>query len=533
MVSCNWIFGRVLWLLCVWAGVTCGSCWADGKVFREAVAVPVRTPDQRALLHFSNGVERLVIETSVVGGGTNFAWVVPFPAEPKVEAVSTNFFRYLERAFQPKVVYRASSIWMWLLVFGLLCSWWIWIYRRGSSLVLTMGLLITALLLIGVLAVPSFVRSRGSLATASVGGDSLAVEVIGRETVGVYDTVILKGGEDGGARVGGAVVQWLNGHGFHTPTNALPVITSYAAQGWVFAAVRLNRSDTNAGEMRPHPLAFTFKTERPVYPLRLTGIENGNCVIELFVFGSERAEAESFEVEFCGQPTEYGDGDQEELRYVRSWPGTYMIGAREVKQFALPAAVATKLTAQLRAEEMRDDVWIGWTKYEEALPTVYSLKAAVTRALDWLVGVAVVGAVLVQIGGRRLGMRRRNLGLAIGAGVSVICGVVRFASANVGDVRLSAQSAIGMGVDLRIFEGAVEQFAIERKSPKRLTFEELKSGVTNYMKGGVLNVYSRKPLRHEATPGNVTLEPGTNGVDVVWYDIYGAGHSLGRFLGDQ
>ena len=297
------IFGRVLALFCLWLGVACGSCWADGKVFREAVAVPVRTPDQRALLHFSNGVERLVIETSVVGGGTNFAWVVPFPEEPKIEAVSTNFFKYLERAFQPKVVHEGSGLWIWWLVLGLLALCSIWLERSGAGIMAKVALTIAAIIFFGALAVPSFVRSRGELPSASVSGDSSAVEVIGRETVGVYDTVILKSGEGGGGR---EVVRWLNDHGFHTPTNALPVIASYATQGWVFAAARLKRSDTNVVEIRPHPLGFTFKTERPVYPLRLTGIENEDCLIELFVFGNERAEADRFKVEFCGHPTEYG-----------------------------------------------------------------------------------------------------------------------------------------------------------------------------------------------------------------------------------
>ena len=51
------------------------SVLADGKVFRhvEMATGPVTIPDQRALIHWSNGVERLVIETSFQGSGSNFA----------------------------------------------------------------------------------------------------------------------------------------------------------------------------------------------------------------------------------------------------------------------------------------------------------------------------------------------------------------------------------------------------------------------------------------------------------------------------
>jgi hypothetical protein len=82
---------------------------ADGKIFARAVSTSVTTPDQRALLHFSNGVERLVIDTSFKSAGTNFAWVVPLPSPPKIERVSSDFFDSLNRSFQPVVIYKFPS----------------------------------------------------------------------------------------------------------------------------------------------------------------------------------------------------------------------------------------------------------------------------------------------------------------------------------------------------------------------------------------------------------------------------------------
>ena len=92
------MFLVLAWVLLGWCGVV--SLWADGKVFAaRGIEVPVRTPDQRALIHFKEGVQRLVIETAFAAEGTNFAWVVPLPSEPKIEAVSTNFFS----GFEPDV----------------------------------------------------------------------------------------------------------------------------------------------------------------------------------------------------------------------------------------------------------------------------------------------------------------------------------------------------------------------------------------------------------------------------------------------
>ena len=68
---------------------------ADGKVFSQVTAVKTTTPDQRALLHFADGTETLVVETTFVGAGTNFAWVVPLPAAPEITAVPRTVFTNL------------------------------------------------------------------------------------------------------------------------------------------------------------------------------------------------------------------------------------------------------------------------------------------------------------------------------------------------------------------------------------------------------------------------------------------------------
>ena len=98
------------------------SAFADGKIFARVAAVPVITPDQRAMLYFSNGVERLVVETSFIGEGTNFAWVVPLPSAPNIEAVSTNFFGYLNMAYQPELILAAPDWWILFLVIGYLAT---------------------------------------------------------------------------------------------------------------------------------------------------------------------------------------------------------------------------------------------------------------------------------------------------------------------------------------------------------------------------------------------------------------------------
>jgi hypothetical protein len=74
-------FRRRLWILCFF--LSTGLALADGMVFPEVYYAKVEIPEQQALIHYSGGVERLVIETSFPGEGTNFAWVVPLPSTPE------------------------------------------------------------------------------------------------------------------------------------------------------------------------------------------------------------------------------------------------------------------------------------------------------------------------------------------------------------------------------------------------------------------------------------------------------------------
>ena len=61
-------------------------------VVPEVFHPKVEIPNQQALIHWADGLERLVIETSFLGEGTNFAWVVPLPSAPEVKPVSEGFF---------------------------------------------------------------------------------------------------------------------------------------------------------------------------------------------------------------------------------------------------------------------------------------------------------------------------------------------------------------------------------------------------------------------------------------------------------
>jgi hypothetical protein len=505
-----------------------GFAWSvlgDGRMISRAAVVPT-IPDQRAMIQFSNGVERLIIDTSFVGPGTNFAWVVPLPATPKVKEVSTNFFASLNLAYQPELIDAAEFIWVWFLMGGYVVAAGVWASRRkeGSRLSAWFGALFV---LFVALVLYSMSLSASSKITGAVPAGS--VEVRDRRVVGIYDVATLAGTN------GEALFEWLNGNGYITPASALPVISSYAAQGWVFVAATIHRDASAGEESRPHPLCFTFATAKPVYPLRLTGIENTTCSIDLFVFGPDMAEVPGFNVEYCGTPrpttgplNRWSDWNPELFGPCR--PGDYGIGNPEVCGLAFPALVTTKLVAKLTAKDMQSDAWVDWVQAAPTYPVLITRRVAVDRALDWFVVLLFPGFIVLQV--LFPWLKRRTV--ICGCGLVILLaaggGYIRYATIQTTPVTYEHGPYLGRSgyrTDLYLLETGLREFADDRTNTSPLTEEECLAGITNEFFVG--NTFTGQPLQFEATPGNITLQKMTNRVEVYWYDIQGAAHELIAF----
>src|SRR4029077_5912365 len=198
----------------------------DGMVF-PPVAFPasIAIPDQRALIHFTNGTERLVIETRFTAEGTNFAWVVPLPGQPVVEKGTTGLFPTLQKLFQPRIIHNVPRYYLGALgVFG-----FILLIRMNPTI---RGLaILTVVVLFGVatLFLPTLSRTKGAVDSVSSESDS----IIDRRLVGIYETTTLRAEEPQ------ALQTWLRENGFVISTNAAPVIASYVKDGWVFVAAKV------------------------------------------------------------------------------------------------------------------------------------------------------------------------------------------------------------------------------------------------------------------------------------------------------
>jgi len=433
---------------------------ADGMVVPEVFFPKVEIPNQQALIHWADGIERLVIETSFLGEGTNFAWVVPLPSVPEVKPVSEGFFVSLQRPFQPRLMHHVRPYYAGILFFcGLVFLGWramreeaSWVADLPLCVMLAVGAGFMAksmvaglvggglalctrlfgrtpaafalLLLIGLTfdAVLTVVPSpkRWGLINTLGGSDSGSEEavlpgvtVVSVQRAGVFDSTTIRGSRPS------AVRQWLESNGYRLPASAEPAISYYLNHGWIFVASKVRTTTASSKQAALHPLLFTFAARSPIYPTRLTAVDNGTCAVDLYVFGKRRATARHFDTVRCDRLASNPPSDMR-----RGRPG---LGIAEPEILALigGSTVGTKLSARLSPKQMASDVDIQSGIFWRRGATVFSYSGALTIALNVALPLAVLSWLLAGAseGGwkvTRQGISRwRRYLLAASAGVGL------------------------------------------------------------------------------------------------------------------
>jgi hypothetical protein len=497
---------------------------ADGKVMpTTAFPANVVMPDQQALIHFTNSVERLVIETRFTGAGTNFAWVVPLPSKPVVEAATAGLFPTLRYLFQPRIIHRVPHYYVkFILGIGFVALLYAAARTGGCAGTCLLGLAFLVVLILLVSFLPAG-KPMGGPAPETPSG----VSILDRQVVGIFDTTTIASQDPR------ALQDWLGQNGFFLSTNTTPVIASYVKDGWVFVAAKIRRDLPASQTSTAHPLSFTFKTKRPVYPMRLTGVDNGPLRVDLYVFGSQRASARHFKTERCTRPISEEPGEWAH----RHTPETMRLAHPLLRRWLGGSIVGTKLTATLSPAQMRQDVWLDWHYFRETGDRKYSRAGARTLALNLGVGLFATVLFAAFIVADRSERRRRHLGrfslAALMAG-GALAGItylvvpkidVRLERRYVPNARSCLDSALyelkaGTDITARTARAYLADY-IERYGTTNGFYEKHAHIVSNPLLGGT--------IREEDSPGNYTLRETTNGLEFVGYDSLGAEHVLGSF----
>jgi hypothetical protein len=383
------------------------AVFGDGVVISPTAFARVEVPDQSALIAYDGETERLLIETSFIGQGSNFAWIVPLPTKPEIETSTTGVVPTLQFICRPDVIHNVPHLYGGLLALGALLYLFMTVRPTGrltaadcvTCCLMTLGLLMltrspffSILSLTSILAV-SGARRGGSLLlqmllaflitvilsglTLSAGGGRSAsanvVQVLDRKTVGAFETSTITSPD------GSALMSWLAQNGYGVATNLAPRVREYAREGWVFVATRIRRDADTSSVSATHPLVFTFKTKQPGYPMRLTGALHDRCKVDLYVFGPGRAQVSGFNVERC-----------ETLRQDE-----WKVNHPQILRLIGTAEIATKLSAHLRAAEMDHDVVLTWERFERTSPVRFTHEGALILAVN--LGTGVLGLTLAGL----------------------------------------------------------------------------------------------------------------------------------------
>lgn len=359
--------------------------WADGKLFgRVGTAEEPGIRHQRALIGWRDGVQTLVIENTVETGGKG-AWILPIPAEPDlIDIAPSGYFSYLEARYRMRLndgtgfLFPVIAIFLCVLLTAVLQK------KDASPLRFTIYNLFAGLLPLFIFAIfyPVFAQSKTPM-----------TDTFGFEKVGSYDVATIAPGD---LRAG---VAWLNANGFAVNAEEERVLIDYAARGWSFVAAKLRDS----GRVRLDPLVMQCRVEKAVYPMALTGLQEGPLNLELYVLADHFATVDGL---------------------VPLAAKTLSID-KETAGIVGPARCMTRLSGRINLGASTKDLEIGWA---DAQPPIESLstQAGKSNAIIFRLLSSVMGGVLLvtpfllkRYGRARAVMIGAGVGLLFGTGWSI------------------------------------------------------------------------------------------------------------------
>jgi len=183
------------------------------------------SPTQQAIISCKGGKETLIIEVAP-SEEENFAWVVPLPSYPEVEKGEQGLFDMLS----------------------------VEVYK-------TIGRDIRDLY-------PFYIPGQGITLGGPASTDTVTVHE--RKEVGAFDVAILS------AEKPDHLLNWLVQNQFFIPEKALDAIDFYVKKNWFFVAMKRKISEPKE---ELHPIKFIFEVDTPVYPMKMTSVEEGESCL--------------------------------------------------------------------------------------------------------------------------------------------------------------------------------------------------------------------------------------------------------------
>jgi hypothetical protein len=210
-----------------------GSVLADGGMVAPP-DVAIEEFGQVAIIRHQDGIEQLAVASSFRSEATDFAWILPLPAEPVVDSFRLTLLYELQQYCRP--LYRSGS--------GFGCA--------GAD------------------------YQSGRL------GDSLGVEQLGQGVIGPYAYQLLRATEPE------TLAGYLRNQGYELPVNAASVFGHYTEKNWQYFVVTRLLDSVGLEYDRSVGIRLTFASDSAVYPLYISRLSSGYSGVALYVVADHR-----------------------------------------------------------------------------------------------------------------------------------------------------------------------------------------------------------------------------------------------------
>lgn len=369
------------------------SARADGCIIPETATKKIPAiPVQRAFISYRDKTERLIVQSSLDGEGERFAWILPVPSVPTLVETSTpGFLATLSLNTGPDIVHDvrngsggAITLAVLVAITVLVCSC-VQKFSLGGFLVT-----IAVLAILSAIAVPNYLGVEGA-------------PVVGRKDGGVR---VEKSFVAGGYAIDALSVdspasleEWLAAHGFTgVGEEGAEIVAGLIRENWRFLAIEFTR--TGDGFSRPDPLAVEFRTDKAVYPMRLTALAKSPVYLELIIASDQEGVVPGLEREFCDflHPNGAVRGGASPTGFVGRDTRISLAHPSCGRELA-PRDVLTQFAGVVSPEAMARDIEIQWRAPEPYRLRYYSPEAARWEArteasLVWSIGAILLLAVV-------------------------------------------------------------------------------------------------------------------------------------------
>ncbi len=263
---------------------------------------PVPVPDGPAEFAINQSAEHIIYEVEegfvtahvliqYAGRPEEFAWIVPVPSVPELSLSPSFGFSLLDRDTRPQISVNTQSdcpAQEWTCEYATFPS-----CNSGGA-----GCGIACSDADSNAGFPGGADAGAGFGDAGGGG---AVDVLDRQVVGSYETVVFSAGD------AGAAVAWLRDEGFIVNETMSPFMQPYADAGMLFLASRLVAgADTSSIQ----PLRMKYAADKPMIPLRLTAIAaEPEMTITTYIYGDTHFVPEDFPLATINQEWLASDKD--------------------------------------------------------------------------------------------------------------------------------------------------------------------------------------------------------------------------------